>query len=111
MFGRRNILGQSAADAFDGIPHFLADLFMGLDRLCLTAYTVTGELVAGLGHAKLVGRQFGSAHTVEQVVFFGNGLALLDAIAPQAAIEALVAGVVEHAEHFALYTSILRCTG
>ena len=43
MLGWRNVFRQSAAYALDGIPHFRADLLMGLNRLCLTAYTVAVE--------------------------------------------------------------------
>ncbi len=41
-----------------------------------------------------------------QVVLFGDALRCLMAVAAQTAIQALVAGIVEHAEHAALHAGL-----
>ncbi len=97
--GRRDVFGQGAADALDRVANFLADLFVGLDRLRRVAHALPCQLVASLRHAELVGREFRRVHAVEQVVFLGHGLAALDGITAQTAIQTLVAGIVEDAEH------------
>lgn len=49
----------------------LANLLMRLDGLRLTVHTMR-QLVARLGHPKLVGGQFGRVHATKQIVFIGN---------------------------------------
>ena len=45
------------------------------------------------------------------MLFFGNAFAGLDGLGAQAAVEALVAGVVEDAEHAALHARLTGSTG
>ena len=67
---------------------------------------LTGQLVAGLRHAKLVGREFRRVHPIQELLFLGDAFAGLDGVGAQAAVEALVAGVVEDAEHAALHARL-----
>src|SRR5690554_6010087 len=57
LFGRRDVFGHGAANPLDGLPHLRSDLTMRVDRLLLVLDTFLGELLAGLRHAELVGRQ------------------------------------------------------
>ena len=79
---RSNILWRCPADTFDGVAHLFSDLFMCLNSVRLALDTITRQLIASLGHAELIGGEFGGVHAVEQVVFVGNGLAHLDGIPP-----------------------------
>ncbi len=111
VFGRGNALGKGAANAFDGVAHFFADLLVGLNRLRLLVYAFTREFVARLRHAELVGGELSGVHAVHQLFFGGNLLVRLDGVAAEPAVQPLVAGVVKHAEHAALHTRLLRRTG
>ena len=77
VFGRWNILWQGAANALDGISNFLANIFVGLDGMGLVAHAILRQLVASLRQTKLVGRELGRVHPVEQVILFGNDLRCL----------------------------------
>lgn len=68
-------------NTLDGIAHFLADLFVGLNGLSLIANAFASQFIPRLRHAELVGGQFGGIHPIKQVVFFGNGLACFDGCA------------------------------
>lgn len=62
------------------------DLLVSLDGLRLAADIVMRQFVTGLRHAKPVGSQFGSVHSVKQIVFVWNGFACFDGVTPQAAV-------------------------
>src|SRR5665647_1585249 len=78
MLGSRNILRHGPADPFDRLAYLASDHFVGVNRLLLMVDPLAGQFVPCLGHAKLVGGEFGGVHAVEQIFFLGNPLALLD---------------------------------
>lgn len=90
--------------SLDGVADFLANVLMGADAF-------TGELVAGLGHAELVGGELGGIHAVHQVFLFRNALPRLNVVTPEPPVQALIPGVVEHAEHLILDTRLLGGAG
>ena len=81
MLGWRNLLGRCATDTIDSNANFFADLFVCLYGLLLITNSFTREFVAGLGHAKLVGRHFGGVHTIQQLLFGRDILFRFDGVA------------------------------
>lgn len=111
MFGGREVFGRRAANALDGGADFLADVQVGVDGALFAADAFALEFVAGLGHAELIGGEFGGIHAVHELFFVGDSLVFLDRLDAETAVESFVSGVVEDAEHAALYSGVLGDPG
>ncbi len=96
--------GSVSPNSFDRFPHLLRDLLVGLNGLLLIVDLLAGQLVAGLGHAELVGGKLGGAHAVHELLFFGDAFPGLDGVYAQPAVKPLVSGVVKDAKHPVLHS-------
>ena len=91
----RQVLRHRPAEPLYGLAHFRPDFPMRLVRLVLAGDALAADLFLRLRGPEDVCRQFGTAHVIENMPGFLQAFTLVDVLHGQAAVQPLVAMVLE----------------